>query len=385
VTISRAKKRTQLRLRKLLLFLNAIAAALLLLSILASYVSPAVAWAIAFFGIAYPYFLVLNILFLVYWIAVRRRELVLSLAIILLGYSNLRNQLQLDLYKVPKLNQEKAFKILSFNTRLFDLYNWTKQPDTKQRIFDLIKTENPEIVCIQEFYTSETRPGFDNLKDLKALREKTYVHVAYTDTTHGNAFWGIATFSKYPIVRKGNILFNEVTNNICIYTDLKINNDTIRVYNAHFQSNRLRREDYEFLGNPKQEKEKLTASKNILKRIKAGTIKRSKQVDVVANHMENSPYPVIICGDFNDPPSSYTYNRLRDNLKDAFVESGFGFGNTYNGLIPLLRIDYILHDKRFNSNNFQITKADLSDHFPVSCRLELKPVFRELENSMLKK
>jgi endonuclease/exonuclease/phosphatase family metal-dependent hydrolase len=372
VTISRAKKRQQLKWRKLALFLNMIAGALLLLSILASYVSPAVAWALAFFGIAYPYFLVLNIVFVLYWMVVRRREFLFSLAIILLGYSNLRNQLQLNLVKAPKIEAEKAFKILSFNTRLFDLYNWTKRPDTKQRIFELIKTEDPEIVCIQEFYTSETKPGFNNLKDLKTLRKKTYVHAAYTDTTHGNAYWGIATFSKYPIVRQGNILFNEVTNNVCIYSDLKINNDTVRVYNAHFQSNRLRREDYEFLGNPKQEKEKLNASKNILKRIRTGTIKRSKQVDVVAHHMENSPYPVIICGDFNDPPSSYTYNRLRDNLKDAFVESGFGFGNTYNGLIPLLRIDYILHDKRFNSNDFKIIEEDLSDHFPVSCRLQLK-------------
>ncbi|HSI91383.1 MAG TPA: endonuclease/exonuclease/phosphatase family protein, partial [Adhaeribacter sp.] len=160
---------------------------------------------------------------------------------------------------------------------------------------------------------------------------------------------------------------------LCIFTDLKVNGDTIRVYNAHFQSNRLRREDYEFLGNPREEKEKWLASKNILNRLKTGTIKRSNQVDVVASHIAASPYPVIICGDFNDPPSSYTYNRLRANLKDAFVESGRGFGNTYNGLIPLLRIDYILHHRRFRSSGFQVIKQDLSDHYPIMCRLELSP------------
>src|SRR5690606_21628143 len=135
---------------------------------------------------------------------------------------------------------------------------------------------------------SRSKPGYNNLKNLDTLRKNNFVHVAYTDTSRGNAFWGIATYSNFPIVRKGSIRFNEVTNNLCIFTDLKINNDTIRVYNAHFQSNLLRREDYEFLENPRGKKEKLLASKNILHRLKTGTIKRSKQVDVVANHMEQS-------------------------------------------------------------------------------------------------
>ncbi|MFC5271221.1 endonuclease/exonuclease/phosphatase family protein [Adhaeribacter terreus] len=352
-------------------FLNIVAASLLLVSVLASYVSPAVAWIIALFGIAYPYILVLNILFLLYWLIIRDKAFLLSLAIILLGYSNLKNQLQLDLHAKPKLDPEKAFKVLSFNTRLFDLYEWSKKTDTKKRIFELIQAEDPEILCIQEFYTSSTRPGFDNLETLKNIRKKPFVHMAYTDTKRGSDFWGIATFSNFPIVRKGNILFNETTNNLCIYTDIKINDDTIRIYNAHFQSNRLQREDYEFLGNPKNKKEKWLASRNILYRIKTGSIKRSKQVDVVAAHIENSPYPVILCGDFNDPPSSYTYNRLRNNLKDAFEESGRGFGNTYNGLIPLLRIDYILHDKKLKSADFKVMEEDLSDHYPLSCRLQL--------------
>jgi endonuclease/exonuclease/phosphatase family metal-dependent hydrolase len=373
VAQSRTKKRNTLRWRKFLLLLNVIAACLLVVSILASYISPALAWAIALFGIGYPYILVVNILFLLYWLALRQRAFLVSLAVILLGYPNLQNQLRLGLFAQPEIDQNQSFKILSFNTRLFDVYNWTKQPDTKQRIFDLIRTEDPEILCIQEFYTSSKRPGFDNLGSMETLRKKNFTHIAYTATKNGTDYWGIATFSKYPVVRKGNILFNEVTNNLCIYTDLKINNDTIRVYNAHFQSNRFRQEDYEFLGNLKKQKEKLTASLNILNRIKTGSIKRSNQVDVVANHIKNSPYPVIICGDFNDPPSSYTYNRLRDNLKDAFVESGRGFGNTYNGIIPLLRIDYILHGKNLKSADFKVTKENLSDHFPVSCRLQLLP------------
>lgn len=370
---SRIRKRKALRWRKFMLLLNVVAAAVLAISILASYISPAMAWGIALIGIGYPYILVVNILFGLYWIVLRRKECLVSLVVIALGYPNLQNQLRLGLFSNPQVDPHQAFKLMSFNTRLFDVYDWTGQPDTKQRIFNLICTENPEILCIQEFYTSTKRPGFNNLEAMEGVRERSFAHIAYTATRHGTDHWGIATFSKYPIVRKGSILFNEVTNNLCIFTDLKIGNDTVRVYNAHFQSNRFRREDYEFLGNLKKQKEKLMASLNIINRLKSGSIKRSNQVDVVAAHIRNSPYPVIVCGDFNDPPSSYTYNRLSHNLKDAFVESGRGFGNTYNGLIPLLRIDYILHGKKLKSTDFKVTKENLSDHYPVSCRLQLVP------------
>ena len=117
----------------------------------------------------------------------------------------------------------------------------------------------------------------------------------------------------------------------------------------------------------------MLASKNIINKIKTASVKRSKQVDAVANHIESSPYPVIICGDFNDPPSSYTYNRISGDLKDAFVESGSGFGNTYNGLIPLLRIDYILHSPQIRSTDFKTVKQNLSDHFPITCKMEVMP------------
>jgi endonuclease/exonuclease/phosphatase family metal-dependent hydrolase len=94
---------------------------------------------------------------------------------------------------------------------------------------------------------------------------------------------------------------------------------------------------------------------------------------MVADHIESSPYPVIICGDFNDPPSSYTYNRISSRLKDAFVEAGSGLGNTYNGIIPLLRIDYILHSPQLNSGQFRVIEENFSDHFPITCQLEIKP------------
>ena len=356
-----------------ILITNGVVSVLLLVSILASYISPALAWAVALFGIAYPYILLVNILFVIYWLLVQDKAFLLSLCIILVGYPQLSNQVRLNFIRKEALHPERSFKLLSFNTRLFDLYQWTNRSDTRHRIFRLLKKEDPNILCIQEFYTSSTRTGLNNLDSLRQLLKAPFTHSVYTDTRNGTDHWGIATFSKYPMVRKGKIFFNEATNNLCIYSDIKINQDTIRVYNVHFQSNRFRKEDYEFLGKPNEHNGKWIASQNILNRLKTGSIKRSRQVDLVADHIEKSPYPVIICGDFNDPPSSYTYNRINSQLKDAFVESGFGLGNTYNGIIPLLRIDYILHSPRLSSAGFRVIEENYSDHFPITCQLELKP------------
>jgi endonuclease/exonuclease/phosphatase family metal-dependent hydrolase len=292
---------------------------------------------------------------------------------ILVGYPQLSNQVRLNFWRGQPLPAAGSFKLLSFNTRLFDLYQWTNRGDTRHRIFRMLQQENPNILCIQEFYTSSTRKGLNNLDSVRQLLKAPYIHSVYTDTKHGTDHWGIAIFSKYPMVRKGKIFFHEVTNNLCIYADIKIGPDTVRVYNVHFQSNRFRKEDYEFLGRPNEHQSKWIASQNILNRLKTGSIKRSRQVDRVADHIEKSPYPVIICGDFNDPPSSYTYNRISSHLQDAFVEAGFGLGNTYNGIIPLLRIDYILHSPRITSAAFRVIDVNYSDHFPITCQMELKP------------
>nr|WP_225986559.1 endonuclease/exonuclease/phosphatase family protein [Rufibacter sp. LB8] len=238
----------------------------------------------------------------------------------------------------------------------------------------MVQDEAPDIVCFQEFYTS-AKKGRNNLDTLVQLQPAKNQHVAYTETLRGTDHWGIATFSKYPIVGRGNILFNEITNNICIFTDLRIGQDTVRVYNVHFQSNRFKREDYEFLGNPNAKPtndEKIMASRNILKRLQVGAVKRAQQVQVVAEHIKKSPYPVIVCGDFNDPPASFTYNTISKGLQDAFLQSGWGLGNTFNGLFSVLRIDYILHDRRLVGSGYRTIRQNLSDHYPIVTDLWMK-------------
>ncbi|WP_207431969.1 endonuclease/exonuclease/phosphatase family protein [Sabulibacter ruber] len=325
-------------------------------------------------ALAFPGLLLVNLLFILYWLLVKSRALFISVFAVLVGFDNLRTQIQLNLFENEIPAQAQKLRVLSFNARLFDLYEWTGNPKTRDKIFKMVQDETPTILCFQEFYTS-AKPGRNNLDTLLHLQKATNHHVAYTETLRGSDHWGIATFSAYPIVKRGNIMFHEETNNLCIFTDLKVGQDTIRVYNVHFQSNRFKREDYEFLGNPNAKPsndEKLTASRNIIKRLQVGAVKRATQVKVVSEHIESSPYPVIVCGDFNDPPASYTYNKISKNLNDAFVESGWGLGNTYNGLFSVLRIDYLLHDKNMVGSGYKTIRQNLSDHYAIVSDLWLR-------------
>jgi endonuclease/exonuclease/phosphatase family metal-dependent hydrolase len=351
------------------MFCNHIAAISLLISYLAPHVSPGNFWFIAFFGLGYPILVFINFLFVIYWGIQRKKRTFYSLLIILVGWIQLQEYVQFNFGNAPDKSR-KVIKLMSYNVKSFDLYNWNNDKDTRTKMFDLISAESPDIMCLQEFYTRDSSVQFNNLDTLIQIQKATNVHVEYT-TVKSKSRWGAATFTVYPIIAKGEIPFDNTTN-ICIYTDIKINNDTVRVYNVHLQSIHFGYPDYKFVDDimSNKETEELENSKNILRRLKRAFIKRSVQTDIVAEHIENSPYPVIVCGDFNDPPASYAYNTISKNLKDAFIESGNGFGRTYIGKFPSFRIDYVMHSKEYKAYNFRTIREKLSDHFPLCCYLE---------------
>lgn len=353
------------------MFCNHIAAIGLLISYFAPHVSPENFWFLAFFGLAYPVFVILNILFVIYWGGQLKKRMFYSFIILLCGWLHILEYAQVSFNNTPA-KSKKIIKVMSYNVRLFDLYNWSNKMGTRNKMLELINDENPDIMCLQEFSTSDSSGQFNNLDTLKKIQKAINTHIEYTSTFRKKNHYGVAIFSSFPIVGNGKIIFNSNSNNICIFSDLIIHKDTVRVYNIHLQSIHLGYDDYKFVDDimHNKETEELEKSKNILKRIKRAFIKRSIQTELVAEHISKSPYPVIVCGDFNDPPASYTYHTISKNLKDAFVESGNGFGRSYVGKFPSFRIDYILHGNQYKAYDFRTIREELSDHFPVCCYLE---------------
>jgi endonuclease/exonuclease/phosphatase family metal-dependent hydrolase len=267
----------------------------------------------------------------------------------------------------------RLLKVTSYNSMLFDLYNWTKNRESRADIFSSLIDINPDIICLQEFYTSEQEGDFNNTDTLKSLLKTPYFHSEYTITLRDFDHWGIATFSKYPIINEGKINFNTRTNNICIFSDIVINKDTLRIYNVHLQSIGFSKNDHLFLEevlSEKVTKNEVSNSKNILRRLKKAFLLRTSQVDMISLHMKTCPYPIIICGDFNDTAASYAYERLSKGMKDAFDEKGLGFGITYAGKWPQFRIDYILHDKQLKCAKYLRSDETFTDHYPITAYFE---------------
>ncbi len=345
-------------------------------SVLAAYVSPSKIWWLALFGLGFTPLFLLNLFFLIYWALQRRRRTQIVLAVIILSLIRLPSMYRFGSSAEIESTTPKSdtLKVMSFNVRLFNLYNWFHNTETRNMIFKFLKEESPDVICFQEFYSSDKKlAGYRNDDTLRKLL-KAYSHIEYTLTLRNTDHWGIATYSKYPIIRKKSVHFQERGGNIFIYSDIVKGNDTIRVFNTHLESIRFKWEDYKFienLGNDEVQQDELEGGKKIMQRLKRAYQKRADQVVVLHDTVHSSPYPVILCGDFNDTPASYTYSIMSDDLHDAYKISGTGTGTTYAGPFPNFRIDYIFHDKRLKSYNYQTHHAELSDHYAISCTVIL--------------
>lgn len=343
----------------------------LLLGTISPLVNPAKVWPMAFLGLAQPAFLLVNVCFLLYWLIRKKRQVWYTLIALFISMIHFSKQYQVS-FGSQDPAPDSAFTLMSWNVKLFDLYNWTGNTETRSRMFDLIKAESPDVFCVQEFYSEDTG-RFANRDSLHAHLNYGYSSQAYTITLRRTDHWGVATFSRFPIVNEGKIVFNNRSNNICLYSDIQINSDTIRVYNMHLQSINFGYADIRFVEtmlSKEEAEDEIENSKNILRRMKRAYTRRAEQANAIAQHMAACPYPMIICGDFNDTPISYTYRILCEDMNDAFRESGSGFGKTYANPLPVPRIDYIFHSKTLQSWEFStIETENMSDHYPIACKI----------------
>ena len=230
-------------------------------------------------------------------------------------------------------------------------YYLYKNKIDKNEFVNYIDDHNSDILLVQEINSK----GMYKL--LNEFNEYKYNHL--------QKGLGTAIFSKYPIVNTGHIDFSLKTNS-CLWADIKIKSDTFRVYSVHFQSNQISKQaDEIFKDFEKGQKIESKNVKVVLSLYKNNVQIRATQVKKVENHIHKSPFPVIVGGDFNDPPVSYTYQRFGGFLKDAFKEKGMGFGISYSGAIPFLRIDYIMVSDKLNVIDFNTYHDNYSDHYPI--------------------
>lgn len=299
-----------------------------------------------------PLFLIVNGLFFIYWILQLKRQMILSGIVLVLGITFVNKFYKFS--STEQLREEKDFVVMSYNVRLFNLFQWIERESVKDEMKSFIDEQNPDILCIQEY--SETA----NV-DLRVYKHK-FIFM------QGNKIkTGQAIFSKFPIIDQGNIEFPE-SDNLIVYADIRKGSDTIRVYNMHLQSIKISpdvSEMQEHVETIDQQK-----SQMVFKRIGQAFTKQQLQAEILMKHKKECKFPMIICGDMNNSAFSYVYRSIKGNLNDCFEEAGKGFGETYNFKYYPARIDYIFADKSMKVKSFQnFPQFKNSDHYPIVTRL----------------
>ena len=315
----------------------------LLGSYTAPYVNPNVFYLSSLLGYTYHYLLIVNIILLLYWIARLKKIAILSILIIAAGYPLISIYYGLNSKTTP--NAPHDLSIMTYNIQMLR----APGKDASSKIVDYINNSGNDIVCIQEFPQREA--------SFQKFPSYPY-HYRHRD---------VALISRYPIINKGEINFAKGHSAACIYGDIAIGKDTIRVYSVHLESYRLGKNEQQIYkeltsGNTQNATQGV---KTISSRLVTANRNRAKQTQIIKDHTQQSPYPVIICGDFNDTPISFAYHTLSEGMKDSFIEKGRGLGNTYIGEFPSFRIDHILHAPTLSTVSYTRDTVKYSDHYPV--------------------
>ncbi len=352
--------------RKLVKFivvsLNIVAILALFTAYLSGYISAEKWWIPSFFGLAYPVILGINLFFVLFWLIFNPRYVLLSLLAVLVGWGVLSRYVQFQGRETGK----GEIKILSYNVHHFRGNGELSPAGTASEITRFLKEQRPDIICLQEARLRQNSI-FNLAKTVEELDFINHYQFARTSSTFGSV-----TLTRYPIVHMDEIRF-ENSRNITIYTDILIGADTVRVFNVHLHSYGIDPKDYSIIESGLSTEEDLKEAREVGSKLKRGFQMRAKQVETIRKIMDETPYPIIVCGDLNETPTSYAYQQLHDGLKDAFVGSGKGIGRTFINKLPALRIDYIFHSPVFESYNFKTHDYRYSDHLPVSTELVRLP------------
>ena len=335
---------------KLLFFLNSIFSAALLFSYLLPYIPPEKFALLSVLSLGVPLLIMLNLAFLIYWFIRIKKQAFLPFLVLLLGINHLTS-----IYEVSTSEDVEAdfrkLKVLSYNVKQFNQFRWTEEKNIPQKVSAFIAKKDPEVVAMQEYFVGEL--------DIAASFPHKYIKIIAE-----SAEFGLAILSKYPIINSGSLDFPSRTNNNAIFADIVIQEDTLRFINVHLQSYGTK----PVIDSIDEKKH----AKKVFLGMGRTFVQQEQQMELVLQVMQESPYKVVVLGDFNNTAYSYIYRKLKsEGLEDAYKEAGNGFGRTFDFDYFPLRIDFILVEEVLDITAFETFEVPYSDHFPIMANIRL--------------
>ena len=338
-------KAIKLYFRSIVCVISLILLTLSIAASLAPEIEPEKALSLQFICMIIPVTVILNLCLLIWWISRKKIWFFIPLVSLLFNYKFIVALLGFHKENNFTLN-DNSIVVGSYNVNYFNY----KENLNLASIAKMVESYSTDILCLQEV---QPHPLFsiDEIKSEFASMPFSYIHLGdHTEI-------GMALFSKYPIIQANKVKFSDSGNGF-IWADILFKGDTIRVFNNHLQTTSLSRA-------------KGKSAEAIIKISGENYLKRAKQARFVRSFIDTTLHPVILCGDFNDTPQSYTYSTVKgDDLTDGFVKKGFGFGGTYRKTMGMVRIDYIMHSKHFKTVFYKGDPSKFSDHKAIFSVLE---------------
>ncbi len=365
-------------LGRIVLLLNLGAIVWLGICVAAAYIHPASVRYIAIFSLSTPFAILINILFIFAWLVLSTRKLraLLSTLALIASYKIVATIFAMNYFKQNDFsNKPNTVKVMHWNAHGMGLFDEPYSEEQKHKIIDYLDSVDADVVSLPEFAVRKTEINTTTAQ--KIMRNCGYKDYRFqADNTLGkNIFLGTAIFSRYEIY---NFKAHKLSDYIyMLQCDVLLSHaDTIRMFSVHLNTFGLSDNDKDYIEEvaTNNEKADLVRSRSYLWKFNYAFLRRAREVKVAKSIIDASPYPVIICGDLNDLPGSYTYTRLTEGLEDAFLERGSGLGRTYSRLSPTLRIDYIFYDASvLKCIGYKSPYTSLSDHNPVIANFQIKP------------